>query len=98
MSVSTSSSRKVHRLTFTGHPLVDVGLATITAFAGKVDPSAVTADDLSDVAEYIEENYTRNPLRSFLTVAFTSNAWFVQDAYNPDKPDLTDEERQARRA
>lgn len=84
-------------LDFTGHPFVDVGVATITAFAGKSDPRKLTADDLSEVARYIEENYTRNPLRSFLTVAFTSNAWFVQDAYNPDKPGLSDLDRQKRR-
>lgn len=85
-------------LNYTGHPFVDVGVATITAFAGKKVPAEVTADDLSAVADYIEQNYIRNPLRAFLTVAFTSNAWFVQDAYNPDRPELTVDERNARRA
>jgi len=85
-------------LSYTGHPFVDVGVATITAFSRRTDPSRVSEEDLRTVARYIEDNYTRNPLRSFLTVAFTSNAWFVQDAYNPDKPDLTDEERLKRRA
>jgi CRISPR-associated protein Cst1 len=85
-------------LRYTGHPLIDVGVATVTAFAGKNDPTRMTRDDLEAMARYIEDNYTRNPLRSFLTVAFTSNAWFAQDAYNPDKPGLTDEERQERRA
>lgn len=84
-------------LTYTGHPFVDVGVATITAFAGKRDPAMVTSDDLDAMADYIEQNYTRNPLRSFLTVAFTSNAWFAQDAYNPDKSGLTESERQKRR-
>jgi len=50
------------------------------------------------VAAYLEAEFVVNPLRSFLTVAFTSNAWFIQDAYNPDKPQLTDEQRTTRRA
>ena len=31
-------------------------------------------------------------------MAFTSNAWFVQDAYNPDRPELTAEQRESRKA
>ncbi|MBM7846121.1 type I-B CRISPR-associated protein Cas8b1/Cst1 [Herpetosiphon giganteus] len=82
----------------TGHPLVDVGFATIAAHVNKNSITAVTADDLETVAAYLEAEFVVNPLRSFLTVAFTSNAWFIQDAYNPDKPQLTDEQRATRRA
>jgi CRISPR-associated protein Cst1 len=85
------------KLTFTGHPLVDVGVATITAFAGKSDPAEVAEADLEDVVNFIMANYVRDPLKSFLTVAFTSNAWFCQDAYNPDKEGLSPEQRESRR-
>jgi CRISPR-associated protein Cst1 len=85
-------------LHYTGHPFVDVGMAAITAFANKTRPEDVTADDLEQVASYIEQNYVRPPLRGHLTMAFTSNAWFIQDAYNPDKPDLAPEDRAARQA
>jgi CRISPR-associated protein Cst1 len=84
-------------LKYTGHPLVDVGIATIAAFAGKRDPNALTANDLDRVADYIAREYVEQPLKSFLTVAFTSNAWFSQYAYNPDVPGLSDEKRQERR-
>jgi len=84
-------------LKYTGHPLVDVGVATIAAFAGKRDPAQLTEADLDKMADYITHEYTRQPLKSFLTVAFTSNAWFSQDAYNPDKPGLSAEEREKRR-
>jgi CRISPR-associated protein Cst1 len=67
-------------LRFTGHPLADVGIATITAFAGRRDPSQVTEADLEAVADYMARNYVINPLRSFLTVAFP-NSGFVQAAY-----------------
>lgn len=41
-------------LQYTGHPLFDIGLATITAFARKDDPADLTLDDLNKVADYIE--------------------------------------------
>jgi len=74
-------------LKYTGHPLVDVGVATITAFAGKCDPTKLTENDLDMMADYIAREYTRPPLKSFFTVAFTVNAGFFQPAYNkqPEK-------------
>lgn len=67
-------------LRYTGHPLVDVGVATITAFVGKRDPTTLTEADLDSVADYITEQYTRQPLKSFLTVAFP-NSGFTQPAF-----------------
>jgi len=71
----------MNNLRLTGHPLVDVGIATITAFAGRHDPSQVTEADLEAVADYMARNYVVNPLQSFLTVAFP-NSGFTQPAYN----------------
>jgi CRISPR-associated protein Cst1 len=74
-------------LKYTGHPFVDIGVATIAAFAGKRDPGQLTVDDLDRMADFIEREYARQPLKSFLTVAFTSNSWFAQYAFEtqPDK-------------
>jgi len=83
---------------YTGHPFIDVGIAAITTFAGKRRPEEVTPEDLEKVVKYIEQNYVRPPLRGYLTMAFTSNGWFIQDAFNPDKPGLSEEERAKRRA
>lgn len=71
---------------YTGHPLVDVGVATITAFAEKGDPAEVTADDLNKIAAYIEREYSKNPMKSFLTVVFP-NSGFTQPAFDkqPEK-------------
>ncbi len=71
---------------YTGHPFVDVGVATITAFAGKRHPEDLTEADLDAIAEYMRENYVVDPLKSFLTVAFP-NSGFTQPAYNksPEK-------------
>ncbi len=40
-------------LKYTGHPFVDVGVATITAFAGKRRPEDLTEADLDAIAKYI---------------------------------------------
>jgi len=60
--------------------MVDVGLATVTAFAGKKGPAQLTEYDFSAIADYMTREYVRQPLRSFLTVAFP-NSGFTQPAY-----------------
>ncbi|MCB9136576.1 MAG: type I-B CRISPR-associated protein Cas8b1/Cst1 [Anaerolineales bacterium] len=70
----------MQELKYTGHPLVDVGLATITAFARKDRPEQLNEADLESIANYMAENYTVNPLRSYLTVAFP-NSGFTQPAF-----------------
>lgn len=85
-------------LNYTGHTFVDIGIAAMVAFSNKRYPSELTSEDFSKVADYIERNYVKPPLRGHLTMAFTSNAWFIQDAYNPDKPGLTAEKRAERQA
>src|SRR5258708_16178259 len=73
-------------LKYTGPPLIDVGVATITAFSDKSNPADVTADDLNAVAAYIEREYVKNPMKSFLTVVFP-NSGFTQPAFDkqPEK-------------
>jgi CRISPR-associated protein Cst1 len=80
-------------ITYTGHPFVDTGFAVITAFVRKRRFADLADDDFQQIADYIEANYVRQPLRSFLTVAFTSNAWFAQSAFNPDRPNLSPEKQ-----
>ncbi|MGB9753777.1 MAG: type I-B CRISPR-associated protein Cas8b1/Cst1 [Roseiflexus castenholzii] len=84
-----------HQVTYTGHPFIDVGFATMAAFAGKRRFADLTKDDFQQIANYIEANYVRPPLRSFLTVAFTSNAWFAQSAFNPDRFDSPEKKAEA---
>ena len=64
-------------LNYTGHPFIDVGVAAITAYVQKLRPEEVTPEDLEKVVKYIEQNYVRPPLRGYLTMAFTSNGWFI---------------------
>lgn len=85
-------------LQYTGHPFIDVGLAALAAHAGRRRIADLTSEDLDRAASYVEDNYVRPPLRGHLTMAFTSNAWFVQDAFNPDKPELSAEKRAERQS
>lgn len=74
-------------LSYTGHALLDVGVATICAFAEKPDPAWLTDEDLQSVARYVADNYPVYPLKSFLTVAFTTNSAYSQPAFDrqPEK-------------
>ena len=71
-------------LEYTGHPLVDVGIATITAFADKRNPTDLTEPDLDKIADYMVPQYVQDPLKSFLTVVFP-NSGFVQPKFTLDK-------------
>jgi len=84
-------------LQLTGHPFVDIGLAAMAAYVGKDRIAKLDKADFDNVARYVEDNYVRPPLRGHLTMAFTSNAWFAQDAYNPDKPGLSPKQCEQRR-
>ncbi len=67
-------------LEYTGHPLIDVGIATIVAFADKDSPDELTVADLEAIADYMVLNYPKNPLRAYLTVVFP-NSGFTQPAF-----------------
>lgn len=71
-------------LKYTGHPLVDVGIATIMAFVGKTDPGEVTEDDLTQVADFVQQHYVQEPWKSLFRTAFTNNSWFYQSSYSDE--------------
>ena len=84
-----AKSNDAVQLNYTGHPLLDVGIATIVAFAEKDHPDEITEADLDAIADYMAEQYIKNPLRGFLTVAFP-NSGFTQPAFfkQPDKQQI----------
>ena len=73
-------------LRYAGHPLVDVGIATIAAFVNKRELTSITEADLDKVADFMARQYVVDPLKSFLTVAFP-NSGFTNPAFNktPEK-------------
>jgi CRISPR-associated protein Cst1 len=66
-------------LTYTGHPIADVGVATICAFCDKPDPSKLTRKDLLRVAEFLEREYFSGKLKAFLSVVFPNSLPFQAD-------------------
>jgi len=74
-------------LRYTGHPLLDVGMATLVAFAGKTRPEELTEADLEIAAGYMAANYSVPPMRGFLTVVFPNADGFTQPAFF-NRPDL----------
>jgi hypothetical protein len=59
---------------WTGDVFVDGGLASILAYAGKSDPTALGDDDLQAVADWLMEAYFEVPaVQTILSVLFTTN-------------------------
>jgi CRISPR-associated protein Cst1 len=71
-------------LAWTGHALVDAGLAGLLAFAEKTEPAALTPEDLDRAADFMVESYYSGKLLSYLTCVFM-NASFVQPKEGRDK-------------
>lgn len=69
-------------LKFSGHPFVDIGVATITAFAQKETPEALELGDLERMASYLEEIYLHPSLVSLLSIIFTMNAGYTQPGFS----------------
>jgi CRISPR-associated protein Cst1 len=69
-------------LRYTGHPIADVGVATLSAFCEKPDPSTLTKKDLLRVANFLEKEYFSGKLLSYLTCVFP-NAAYVQPGAQP---------------
>lgn len=62
-------------LRYTGHPLVDVGAATIAALAEKWDVEALTDADVDKAVDFMMTNYVRASLKSFLNIAFFDSGY-----------------------
>ncbi len=74
-------------LRYTGHPIADVGVATICAFCDKSDPAKLTRHDLKQISRFIEHEYFSGKLLSYLTCVFPNSAYVnptVGDAKKKD--------------
>lgn len=71
-------------LRWTGHALVDVGLAGICAFANRKRPEEVTLEDLDSVSRFLVETYYREDLVTYLSCVFM-NSSFVQPNEGAEK-------------
>lgn len=82
-------------LYYTGHPLIDAGIAALTAMAGRNDPAELTEEDLLSAADYLRDKlyveqdpvtgwYRQGPLRGYLRWVYPNSA-FVNPAYGDKK-------------
>jgi CRISPR-associated protein Cst1 len=66
-------------LDFTGHLLVDVGIAALCAFSGVSDPKLLRDEHLKAAADWLAERYTTpGPLRKHTRSLFFFNAGYYQ--------------------
>jgi CRISPR-associated protein Cst1 len=64
-------------LNWTGHALVDVGIAAVCVMTDKEDPTKLTLEDLDAAADEMERYYFSGALTSYLTCVFM-NSEYVQ--------------------
>lgn len=71
----TGPSGSAVLLRWTGHPIIDCGVAGIVAFARRNGPEAVTADDLDEYAAWCETAFFTPLGTSVASVLFTMNSY-----------------------
>lgn len=75
-------------LRYPGHPLFDVGVATVTAYSEKDRPEDVTEDDVNRFAKDLKRWYSRYPVvQRYISVIFT-NSHFVQHAKSVEQKEM----------
>jgi CRISPR-associated protein Cst1 len=62
-------------LKWTGHPLADVGVATLCAMVGKDDPEKLTLEDLDEAGKELKAAYTDSVFVAYLTCVFPNSAY-----------------------
>lgn len=67
-------------LHYVGHPFVDVGVATITAFTGKKYPEDIQESDIDGFADYAIQLYMNPAMAGYLSYVVFSNARFANPA------------------
>ncbi len=71
-------------LKYTGHPLVDVGAATLAAWAGVDRPEQVNREKLEEAATYLERQYQVKYLSGYVVCVFPNSA-YVNPTAGPEK-------------
>ncbi|MCU0497460.1 MAG: hypothetical protein MUF87_08930 [Anaerolineae bacterium] len=65
---------------FIGHPMIDVGVATLCAAAGVDTPEKLTKAHIEDFSEYVINHYINSNLAGFLGSSVFPNARFANPA------------------
>ncbi|HWL08005.1 MAG TPA: hypothetical protein VNQ76_06365 [Planctomicrobium sp.] len=62
-------------LKWTGHPLADVGVATLCAMVDKNDPEKLMLEDLDDIGAELKSAYTDSVFVAYLSCVFPNSAY-----------------------
>jgi CRISPR-associated protein Cst1 len=71
-------------LRYTGHPIADVGVATICAMAGKNRPDELTIEDFDIVADELSANYFSGIMGSYLSSVFMNSEYVQPEPKGPE--------------
>lgn len=71
-------------LRYTGHPIADVGVATICAMAGKNRPDELTIEDFDIVADELSANYFSGIMGSYLSCVFMNSEYVQPEPKGPE--------------
>ncbi|HTE84926.1 MAG TPA: type I-B CRISPR-associated protein Cas8b1/Cst1 [Dehalococcoidia bacterium] len=71
-------------LRWTGHPLVDHGIAALTAFAGRRSPEVLTWEDLDRFVDFAQRHYLSSDMSKTLGTLFTINS-FLNPSFKSDE-------------
>lgn len=72
-------------LKWTGHPLADVGVATLCALVDKDDPEQLTLEDLDQAGDEIRAAYLDPIFMSYLSCVYTMNAPYTNATTGAEK-------------
>src|SRR4051794_29614007 len=71
-----NSESQTASLRWTGHALVDIGVAGLCAFCKRDSPENMTLIDLDQASDFIAARYFSGALDPYLTVVFTNNSGY----------------------
>ena len=76
-------------LNWTGHPLADVGVATLCAMVDKADPAQLTLEDLDKAGNELKSAYTDSLFVAYLSCVYTMNAPYTNPTMGKDARDAS---------
>ena len=85
---------EIAALRWTGHPLLDVGVAGLCALCEQASAEDLTLADLDHASDFMAEHYFSGKLDPYLTVVFTNNSGYC----GPNKVDAPEDYAEVFRA
>lgn len=85
-------------LRWTGHALIDVGVAGVCVFTERKHPEDVTLEDLDRVSEFLVDAYYQDKLGTYLTCVFMNSSFVQPNEKAPKRKEFIEHYLKAHRA